>query len=92
MSENSKLLVRAAKMLDLPSDAFASLAHIEICGTNQVFIENHKGILEYTDSDIALNLGAHILKIEGHNLEVSSMDELGLRLSGDVTLLRFDPV
>ncbi|MBR5480052.1 MAG: sporulation protein [Clostridia bacterium] len=92
MRETENLLLRAAKLLELPADAVAGKSHIEIIGTRDAIIENHKGILEYGDTTLSLNLGTKILTLEGANLKISAMDERGLRLSGEITSVRFESV
>jgi len=92
MRDHENLLTKSAKFLDLPVDIFENSAHIELCGLTQALIENHKGFLEYSDTTLELNLGAHILTICGQRLNISAMDEKGLRLEGIIEKLEFQPV
>ena len=92
MRETESLLLRATKILELPADAVAGKSHIEIIGTKDALIENHKGILEYGDTTLSLNLGTKILTLEGENLKISSMDERGLRLHGEIISVKFESI
>ena len=92
MREKEKILTKSAKFFDLPIDIFENSSHVELFGLNQALVENHKGILEYSDTTIELNLGAHILTIYGQRLNISAMDERGLRLDGVIEKLEFNPV
>ena len=85
------IFLRAASVFDLPGDV-AGLTNIEICGTREVLIENHKGILEYDDTILCVNAGRHLLTIEGQNLVISAMNDLGLRLSGTIETVTFKPM
>ena len=92
MRETESFLLRASKLLELPADAVAGKSHIEIIDTGDAIIENHKGILEYGDTSLSLNLGTKILTVEGQNLRISAMDERGLRLSGEIISVKFESI
>ena len=82
-------LERTAEMFDLPADVLAGQSHIEIIGGNEFFIENHHGIIEYTDEEVKLNLGKKILRLTGVGLVVESMNENELRMRGKIINLEF---
>lgn len=86
---NVGFLERAAEMLDIPAEAIAGVMRIEIIGAREFFIENHKGILEYTDAEIKINAGKHILRVVGSRLAVSSMTANELKLTGDIQNIEF---
>lgn len=86
------LLHRAAEIFDIPDDTLPGISNIEICGNSEVLIENHKGILEYDDNHLAVNVGRHLLSIEGQNLKISAMNNLGLRLFGEIISVVFKPI
>ena len=92
MRNSENFLVKGAKLFDLPVDAIAGLPKIEICGNTQVTIENHKGILEYNETLLSLNLGSHILNISGCNLNITAMNDQGLRLSGTISSVSYESV
>jgi len=82
-------LERAAEILDLPADAVAGVSHVEIIGTRELFIENHKGILEYTDVEVKINTEKNILRITGDRLVVTSMNANELKLCGNIGTVEF---
>ncbi len=92
MPKHDGFLKRAALMFDIPEDTLPGIARIEICGNNEVLIENHKGILEYDDTQLSVNVGKHLLHIEGENLKISAMNDLGLRLYGNIISVVFKPI
>lgn len=83
------ILEKTASLLDIPADVFAGLTHIEIIGTRELLIENHKGILEYNDNEVKLNGGKTIIRITGQRLVVTSMNENELRMSGQLDGIAF---
>lgn len=86
---NMGFLERAAQILDIPAEAVAGVAHIEMTGTHEFFIENHKGILELTDTEVKINAGKNILRISGSRLTVNSMTANELKLVGDIEAVEF---
>ena len=43
------LLEKTAEVFDLPGDVVAGLPRIELTGSRELRMENHKGILSYGD-------------------------------------------
>ena len=92
MRNADHIFIKGAKLFDLPLDAVAGFPKVEVCGTNSALIENHKGILEYNDTLLSLNLGDYILNVYGTDLVITAMNENGLRLQGSISGLQYDPV
>ena len=92
MKNADNVFIKGAKLFDLPLDAVAGFPKVEVCGTESALIENHKGILEYSDNLLSLNLGNSILNIYGTNLVITAMNENGLRMQGSISSLQYDPV
>lgn len=90
--KRDSLLKRAALIFDIPEDTIPGISRIEICGNNEVLIENHRGILEYDDTRLSVNVGKHLLSIEGEDLTISAMNDLGLRLYGNIISVVFKPI
>jgi sporulation protein YqfC len=76
------LLERAADVLDLPGDVIAGLPRVEIIGGQELYMENHHGILEYGDSGVVVHGGRAIVRILGENIELTAMTASELRMKG----------
>ncbi len=87
--QKESIRVRAAQLLDIPADTRGGLLHIEMTGNREVFIENHKGILELTDNEVQLNAGKGTVKILGQRLCVLAMNGEEIRLSGQIDSVSF---
>ena len=85
----SGFLERAAEMLDLPADAVAGVSSVEIIGNREMLVENHRGIVEYTDTEIKINTDKAILRIMGSGLAVTSMNASQLKLTGVIDTVQF---
>ena len=76
------ILDRAADAFDLPAEVVAGMPKITVTGCSKVYIESHKGILEYSEELISVNGGRVILKIRGGGLEICSMNAGELLIEG----------
>ena len=78
-----------AQALDLPASDFEHGAHIEFSGNREVIIEGCYGIINYTQSEIKLNLGKCLLKFTGEGLFMRSMSENSAHVSGRIFSMEF---
>lgn len=58
------LLEKTAQLLDLPADAMAGVPRLELVGTGELRMENHKGILAYGSEEI--HISCRLLCGAGH--------------------------
>ena len=77
-------LVRAAELFDLPADVIAGVSRVEITGGREVLVENHGGILEYTEELVRISGGSVIIEVRGHELTLESMSSADLKLRGRI--------
>ena len=86
MEENRRgLLEKTAEALDLPGEIVAGLPHIELTGSHELRMENHKGILAYGSQEIHISGGKLIIKVRGEGLELKSMNANQLLITGSIT-------
>lgn len=76
-------------MFDLPKDTFVDLPKIILTGNREIYVENYRGILEYTDSIIRLNIGANALKVCGEELDIRAIGEEDITLNGTIASIEF---
>ena len=79
------VLERTAELLDLPADAVAGVPRLELVGTRELRMENHKGILAYGTEEIHISGGSYIVKVTGEALELRAMTGLELLITGRIT-------
>ena len=85
MEDNRKgLLEKTAEALDLPGEIVAGLPHIELTGSHQLRMENHKGILAYGSQEIHISGGRLIIKVRGKDLELRAMNAGQLLITGTI--------
>lgn len=73
---------KIAANIGLDREIALNLVHIEMTGNRELFIENYKGIIEYTDTVIRINTNPSPLRIEGKGLEVKSITREMLYVTG----------
>lgn len=86
-TENSK---KKLKEILIPSIMDLKSSQIEILGNNEAIIEGCKGILEYEEDVIKLNLGKMSVKFCGKNLTVKCMNNDSVILSGFISNIEFN--
>ena len=87
MERNRKregLLEKTAEVLDLPGDVVAGLPRLELTGSRELRMENHKGILAYGSQEIHISGGKLVIKVRGSNLELKSMNASQLLITGEI--------
>ncbi len=80
----SRVLSNAAELFDLPADLVAGLPHVELVGNRHFYMENHRGILSYSEEEIDVNGEKLIVKVCGSGLELVSMTGDALRIRGTI--------
>lgn len=73
-----------AELFDLPIDLLSGLPHVELMGNRQFYMENHRGILSYSEDEIAVSADGLIVRIFGKKLELMSMSADALRIRGAI--------
>ena len=80
----AKLLERLAARLDLPAEAIAGAPKITLTGTEQVLVENHRGILSYSDSAVEVGARNARVRIRGDGLLLRAMNGEMLLVTGQI--------
>jgi sporulation protein YqfC len=57
---------------------------VEICGQNRMLIENHRGIAEYEDQKIQINVSYGRIVVCGQNLKLRKMSKEKLVITGKI--------
>ncbi|WP_209344011.1 YabP/YqfC family sporulation protein [Flavonifractor sp. AGMB03687] len=93
MERNRKregLLEKTAEVLDLPGDVVAGLPLLELTGSRELRMENHKGILAYGSEEIHISGGKMVVKVRGTDLELKAMNASQLLITGDIAAIELN--
>lgn len=85
MDGKDGLLIRASRMFDLPADAVAGLPRIELIGSQELRMEQHRGILAYGPEEIHISGGRMVVRVKGKELELRAMDPTELLITGEIS-------
>ena len=85
MGEKDGLLLRAARMFDIPADALAGEPRVDIVGDGELRVAPHKGILAYGREEIHISGGVYLIKVMGQELELRAMTGLELLITGKIS-------
>ncbi|TCS83730.1 sporulation protein YqfC [Tepidibacillus fermentans] len=61
------------KQLELPKDVIFDLPRITMIASYQMYIENHRGVVQFTDQYLHLRLSKGELKIYGNQLVIRAI-------------------
>ena len=83
------VLAHVAELFDLPADVIAGLPHLEMIGGRQLFLEQHKGLLAYSDTAIDINTGTLVVRVRGTGLQLLAMTAEELRIGGSIAAVEW---
>ena len=75
--------------LQLPKDIMLGAMKIELTGNSEAWIENYRGLLEYTDTCIRLQGKHGQVKIEGKALCIEYYTNEDLKITGCFSCIKF---
>lgn len=84
-----KLREKLSNTFELPKDIVLDVSKVIIIGTGQITVENHKGIIEYSEDLIRINTGSGIMKLCGKNLTIKMILQEEITITGDITSIEF---
>lgn len=86
---NKRLRRMTASMLDLPQDVIFDLPRITMIGNMQLYIENHRGVLGFSDQQLMLKLSVGQLEIFGKDLVIRAILPEEVFIEGEVQDIRY---
>ncbi len=88
--KTGEFLEKASSRLSLPGEALAGLPKVEITGRGRLTVENHRGLLEYTQERIEINGGRIMITVRGDGLNIRAMSAEALLIEGLVVSVELD--
>ena len=80
---------KAAEMSGVPKDVAMGLPILTITGTNDLCVENYRGMTEYTDQIISLQSKSGQIKITGKKLEVIYYTNDEMKIHGHIRTIEY---
>ncbi|MGM9979234.1 MAG: sporulation protein YqfC [Clostridium sp.] len=79
-----------AEKLDMSIDAMIDIPKIIITGKEEITIENHKGIVAFSEDEIKVSSKKGIIKIQGNNFEIFYMGSNSLTINGEIRAISYE--
>ncbi|MDK2822678.1 MAG: hypothetical protein PWQ67_223 [Clostridia bacterium] len=84
LNNKSKLKQRFSSFLDMPKDVMLDLPKLTIIGDIQIYIENHRGIIEYTNELVRISTSLGQLAIKGESLVLRNISAEEIYIDGRI--------
>ena len=81
---------RIGRLLDMSKDAVLHLPRISLFGNLQCCVENHQGVVQYTQEKIGLNAGRYRIYIEGEDLVITSLSVDAIYVEGRIGQVQYE--
>lgn len=75
--------------LELPKEVILNLPLITLVGSEEMNIENYKGIVEYSEEKIRINTTSGVIKIEGKKLNIKQLTAEQVCINGLISKLEY---
>ncbi len=76
-------------MFDLPPDLLMGLPRISMAGREDMFVENHQGVIECTQKRIRFQTSAGVVKVTGEKLVVKHIGAERIAIHGVIGAVEF---
>ncbi|MCL6611352.1 MAG: sporulation protein YqfC [Peptococcaceae bacterium] len=84
-----RLKRQMSDMLEIPGDVIMDLPKVVLVGDLQLFIENHRGIVEYTAENVRINAGDYEVAVSGEGLLLRNILPDEICLEGRIKSVQF---
>lgn len=88
-SKTKEVKESISELLELPKDIMLDLPRITLVGNLQLYIENHKGIIEYSTQKIRINTKSGVIRITGKDLAIKTIITEEIIISGNIDQMEF---
>ena len=85
MEKNRQWKKQVVTTLELAPDLDGGETKISLTGSGEAVIENYKGILQYTDSEILIQSLRGKVLLRGRNLEIVWYTSLEMKITGSIS-------
>lgn len=90
LEKNKNIKYNVVESLNFPKDLILGSAIVSITGYQEVYVENYRGILEYTDCEIVLSTKTCQIRIRGCCLQIEYYTSEEMKICGEIHCLNFE--
>lgn len=78
-----------SELFELPKEIVLNLPKLTMIGNNQMLVENHKGIIEYTPQRVRMNSTIGVIRVQGNNINLKNIATEDIMITGDIKNIEF---
>ncbi|NLC76771.1 MAG: sporulation protein YqfC [Clostridia bacterium] len=78
------------ELLEMPSDVLLDLPKLTMIGQKELLLENHRGIIEYSQAKIRVNSTAGQITIKGSDLVLKNLKSDQMLVEGKISALMLE--
>ncbi|MBR3942643.1 MAG: hypothetical protein IKJ55_04755 [Clostridia bacterium] len=79
-----KFREKLSEAFDIPKEISMDYPHVTVIGKDQLFVQNGKGIVGYTNTEIHIHTTTYFLKILGTELTIRQMNGEMIEIRGNI--------
>ena len=84
------LLEKTAAAFALPADVVAGVSWVQIVGREELYVQNHKGILAYGEEEMLISGGKLLIRVRGSGLKLRGMTATDLVITGLIAAVEME--
>ena len=88
-SDNQKKKISLLESLQLPKDVCLGALRVTLTGNTEAWIENYRGLLEYSEQTILLQCKTCQVCFEGEDLTIDYYTNEDMKISGCIQNVRY---
>ena len=88
-SDDHSHLKKFAGKMNLPKDVLLGTTVVTMNGTNEVIIENYKGILDYNDTFVNVQGKHYAIEVTGKDFRIDYFSAYDMKITGTVKKIEY---
>ena len=88
-NHNKQIQEKLVRVFELPDDVVYDLPKITLIGDIQFYIENHRGIIEYSPTLVRIAVSIGEVEVSGEMLAIRTITRDELYLDGRIQAIRY---
>lgn len=91
MDKRREIISKAmADLLEIPRDLVLDLPILTLIGRDELYLENHRGIIEFSSQRIRINLSRGFLELQGDRLEIKALMPDEMKITGEIRNIKYN--
>ena len=74
-----------------PREVTSNVPRITLTGREQLYIEQHRGLIDYAPDVIVMRTSCGLMRVTGSGMVFSMYTEAEARVTGEICTVTFDP-